>query len=242
MTSIECRRLVVRYGAHAALDGLELSLAAGEWAVLMGPSASGKTTLLRAIAGLEPVAGGKLRLGGEDAAARPPHARGVGLLFQEPSLWPHLSARANVELALAGGRAARRAEAHGWLERLGVAHLPGRFAAGISGGERRLVELARTLASRPRVLLLDEPTAHLDLHLRGELLARLRALHAELGLTTLLVTHDPPPGLAAHDRLLLIERGRLIHDAPLAQLAAAPDTDYTRELRRRLAAPAGLGY
>ena len=206
----------------------------------MGPSASGKTTLLRTIAGLEPVHAGEILLGNEVVSSGSkrtrPHARGVAMLFQEPSLWPHLTAQGNVELALPAGmrRAERRGAALGWLEKVGAGELAGRRPEALSGGERRLVELARALAARPRLLLLDEPTTHLDLHLRDGLMRTLRALQAELALPVLCVTHEPGAWLAPDDRVLVIEQGRLICDSDARNLCACAATEYTDALVRTL--------
>lgn len=226
MNSIECRSVSCRYGARVVLESVSFAIPAGEWCVVMGPSASGKTTLLRAIAGLEPVSRGEILIDGRVATnsriVLAPHERGLGLLFQEPSLWPHLSVRANVEL---GGR-----DAMAWLERLGAAHLADKFPSKISGGERRLAELARTLAARPKILLLDEPTTHLDVHLREGLMRRLRELHEELGLTTLCVTHEVERWLDSNGRTLVVEGGRIAHDGPLGGIQGA--SAYTQALAR----------
>ena len=127
-----------------ALQSVGLAVGAREWVYLLGPSASGKTTLLRTIAGLEPLAGGSIRLDGQlasnDRLVLAPHQRAIGFLFQEPSLWPHLSATANVALGIVGGE--RSAEARRWLERLGVGDLAKRFPSALSGGEARRVTLA----------------------------------------------------------------------------------------------------
>lgn len=238
MPLIECRNITCRYGRVPALEGLTLSLDEGTWTTVVGPSGSGKTTLLRALAGLEPLVGGEIVLGGELATNHTlrlaPHQRAVGLLFQEPSLWPHLSAAANVELALPAGlpRRARRAAALEWLGRVGAAALAGRLPGELSGGEARRVTIARALAARPRILLLDEPATHLDIHLRGELLALLRSLHGELGLTTLCVTHQLEPPLPSAERIVIIEGGRKIFDGPFAKIGEAPETAYTTALRR----------
>ncbi len=237
MNSIDCRAVSCRPGDRLVLEDVTFAVAAGQWVLVMGPSASGKTTLLRAIAGLEPLAAGEIylheKLASDARVLLAPHERGLGLLFQEPSLWPHLSVRANVELALGGlGRAARRAAALEWLDRLGAAHLADQFPARISGGERRLAELARTLAARPSLLLLDEPTTHLDVHLREGLMRRLRQLHRELRLTTLCVTHEVERWLDPADRALVIEAGRLAYDGPLG--GVPPASPYTEALGRSL--------
>jgi ABC-type Fe3+/spermidine/putrescine transport system ATPase subunit len=235
---IECRRISCRYGAVNALAEFSLAVEQGAWVTVLGPSGSGKTTLLRALAGLEPLTDGEIVLGGALASNHrirlAPHQRGIGLLFQEPSLWPHLDAAANVELALSGTlpRRQQRTEALDWLGRVGAAPLASRRPGELSGGEARRVTLARALAARPAILLLDEPTTHLDLHLREELMGLVRRMHAELGLTTLCVTHQLEPPIAAHERMVILECGRMIFDGSFSDLPQAPATDYTQALRR----------
>lgn len=234
--------MVCRYGRTVALEDVTLSLERGEWLYVMGPSASGKTTLLRAIAGLQPLASGEIRIGGNFASnsrvAIPPHERQLALLFQGPSLWPHLNVEANVALGVNGSltRSERRAATADWIDRLGLREIAKRFPAELSGGEARTVELARALASRPRLLLLDEPTAHLDMHLRESLLSRIRSLHSELQLTTICVTHQLEQPMQDSDRLVVFERGRLIYDNPISTIANAPESPFTLALRRAAAA------
>lgn len=237
---INCQQIEVRFGVQVALAGVDFACGRGEWVNVIGPSASGKTTLLRVIAGLQGLVGGKVRLGGKVASDRriqmTPHARGIGFLFQGPTLWPHLDCRANVALGLSDavkGWRARREAAHEWLDRVGVAEVARKSPGEISGGEGRRVALARALAAGPRILLLDEPTAHLDLHLREGLMERLRGLHAELGLTTVCVTHQIEPPMTGADRVVLLEGGRILFDGRLGRIAEAPRTDYTRALLRR---------
>lgn len=211
------------------------------WTYVIGPTASGKTTLLRAIAGLEPLAGGEILIGGRVATDRrvaiAPHLRSVGFLFQEPSLWPHLTAAANVALGVAGRERTQKArirEARRWLDRLGVIGLADSFPAQMSGGEARWVALGRALASQPSILLLDEPTAHLDLHLRGAMMEGLHRVHRELETTTLCVTHQIEPPMRRDDRVIILEAGSVIFDGALWALGQAPETPFTRALRRSL--------
>jgi ABC-type sulfate/molybdate transport systems ATPase subunit len=242
---IECQNLVCRFGAVTALDGVSFAVEAGAWVYILGPTASGKTTLLRAIAGLQGPDSGEIRLAGEIASNHrvcvAPHRRGIGFLFQEPSLWPHLDALANVSLGVREDgltRRERRDRAREWLERLGAGHLARRFPSELSGGESRTVALARAAASRPRILLLDEPTVHLDL-LRGEeMMGLLIRLHDELGLTTLCVTHHFAPPMRVEDRALILEDGRVRHDGPIGSLNTAAPTAFVRTLLRNVP---GLG-
>jgi ABC-type Fe3+/spermidine/putrescine transport system ATPase subunit len=237
--AIECRQVTVRFDRLAALESIDLELQPGQWAYLVGPSGSGKTTLLRALAGLQSIVSGQVMLEGRLATNRriavEPHLRRIGMIFQAPSLWPHLTAEANVALALPEkNRRERLAEARRWLDRLHVADLARRRPGEMSGGQAQRVALARALAGRPRILLLDEPIAHLDLHLREGMMKLLRELHDELKPATLCVTHQIDPPFAESDRLAVLERGRLIYDGRIGNLTSAPDTLFIRALRRSI--------
>ena len=238
---IDCREITVRYGAKQALAGVTLSAEEFRWTYVIGPTGGGKTTLLRAISGLVRLDAGEIRIGGRLASNHrisiEPHRRGIGFLFQEPSLWPHLDCLANVALGLADRGLSRRDRtdrARQWLEDFAVGGLEHKFPAEISGGEATAVSLARALAGEPRILLLDEPTAHLDLHLREELMAKLRRLHGELGLTTICVTHQIEPPMGPDDRAIILENGAVLHDGATGEFDAAPRTPFTDALRRSL--------
>lgn len=210
---------------------------AGGLTVVAGPSGAGKTRLLRLLAGLDRPHAGRITLDGDvfaDLAAgvhRPAHERHVGMVFQQPFLLPHLSARSNVALAVrAGGRAERRADATALLEQVGAADLAHRRPGQLSGGQQQRVALARALAGAPRLLLLDEPFNALDLPVRGRLRRQVRDLIADTGLPTLFVTHDPDEVVALADRVLLAEHGRFTTvtdpaDAVTAMRTAGPNLD-----------------
>ena len=246
MPLIECRQIACRYGAKEALKDVTFSAEEGSWTYVLGPSASGKTTLLRAVAGLKGLASGEILLDKRAASNRrnqvAPHERRVGFLFQEPSLWPHLNATANVALGVRERGLSRRVRfrrAEEWLERLQAGHLAPKFPAELSGGESRTVALARSVASRPRILLLDEPTAHLDMHFAERMMERLIALHSELGLTTLCVTHQFAAPMRAADRTLILDRGRIFFDGPFQELPESRRDDgspheFLDALRRRI--------
>ncbi len=238
---LHCQSIHCQYGRNLALHDVSFSVAAQEWVYILGPSAGGKTTLLRAIAGLEPLVSGEIVLHGELASNHQvrlaPHERGIGILFQEPALWPHLSVLENVALGLGSvvrGRAARRDVAHEWLARLHVSQLATRRPGEISGGEARRVGLAMALARRPRLLLLDEPMANLDLHLREEMMDLLFRLHEECRLTTLCVTHQVEPPMLAGARAIVLEAGTLKFDGMLKALATAPQSPYVQTLAKRV--------
>ena len=214
--------------------GVDLRLPSSGVTALFGPSGSGKTTCLRAMAGLERPRGGYLSVNGEvwqdDAKDifMPTHRRPLGYVFQEASLFPHLSVRGNLEYGLK--RAARVTEGDA-LERmadiLGIAALLDRGPEKLSGGERQRVAIARALLTRPRLLLLDEPLASLDLRRRHEILPYLERLHEELEIPSIYVSHMPDEVARLADHLVLLERGSVIASGPLQETLARLDLPST---------------
>jgi len=218
---------------------VELEVATGELVVLLGPNGAGKTTLLRALAGLLPLAAGRVVLDGqvlEDPAAGvrvPAERRPVGVVFQDHLLFPHLSALDNVAFGLrARGRprAQARATAAGWLARMGLDGAAAVRPRALSGGQAQRVALARTLATEPRLLLLDEPLAALDAATRVELRRELRRHLASFEGTRLLVTHDHLEAVTLADRLVVIERGRVTQTGTPAEVNARPRSAYVADL------------
>ncbi|MDT4912926.1 MAG: iron(III) transport system ATP-binding protein, partial [Pseudonocardiales bacterium] len=213
--ALRCVGLGVRYGDVRALDGAELAVAPGEVVTLLGPSGSGKSTLLHAVAGLLQPSAGEIWLGDRLVATAgrgaPPERRDVGLVFQDFALWPHLDALATVAYPLrrAGtGRREAEAVARRLLQQLDIGSLAGRRPAELSGGQQQRVGLARALARNPRVFLLDEPTAHLDTHLRSAFQASVRDRQAATGAAAVYATHDAGEALALADRVALVVGGR----------------------------------
>ncbi|WP_439593470.1 ABC transporter ATP-binding protein [Microbacterium sp.] len=211
---LDARGLVRRYGAVAAVDGADVAVPRGSIVALLGPSGCGKTTTLRLIAGLDHGEGtidiDGVRVSG-GATPVPPEARGVGLVFQEGVLFPHLDVGANVAYGLRG--ATRRADAERMLGLLGIAGLARRMPHELSGGEQQRAALARTLAPRPSLVLLDEPFAHLDAPLREHVRDEMLRAIADTGTSALLVTHDQAEALAIADRVIVMNRGRIHQDA-----------------------------
>lgn len=209
--------LEVRVGRRNILGPISLEIASGEHALVVGPSGSGKTTLLRAIAGLTRTHGGRITLFGrvasEDGKERlAPAKRGIGFLFQRGGLWPHMTARKHLEfvLGLAGVKGAEQKSRIGELfEMVELTGLERRKPAELSGGEAQRLALARAIATRPRLLLLDEPLGPLDAELRASLLERLDAVQRELGVTMLHVTHDPDEARHMAGRTLHLAGGVL---------------------------------
>jgi len=215
----------VRFGARAALDAVDLIVAPGEVLVMLGPSGSGKSTLLRAVAGLQPLDGGRIALDGVEMAGVPPHRRGVGLMFQDHALFPHLDVAANVAFGLRMQGRPRDATAARVAELLALVGLPGtehRAIHTLSGGEQQRVALARSLAPEPSLLLLDEPLGALDRPLRERLVVELRELFGRLGLTVLAVTHDQTEAFALADRLVVVADGRVLQTGAPAAVWGAP--------------------
>lgn len=224
-------RLVVRRTGFD-LD-LALTAAPGEVVALLGPNGAGKSTALRALAGLVPMAGGHIRVDGDDLRPLPPDRRGIGMVFQDYLLFPHLSALENVAFGPrcqgAGRRAARRIAA-GWLERVGLAEYAPARPRALSGGQAQRVALARALAVDPGLLLLDEPLAALDAHTRLEIRAALRRHLAGFAGAAVLVTHDPLDAMVLADRIVVIEDGRLVQQGTPADVARRPRTGYVARL------------
>ncbi|WP_413760304.1 ABC transporter ATP-binding protein [Streptomyces sp. MMBL 11-3] len=223
--------LVVERGTFR-LD-VALRVAPGEVVALLGPNGAGKTTALRALAGLTPLTGGRLRLDGTALEHTPPESRPVGVVFQDYLLFPHLSALDNVAFGprcRGASKAAARATAAEWLDRLGLAAHAGSRPRRLSGGQAQRVAVARALATRPRLLLLDEPLAALDARTRLEVRAQLRRHLAEFEAVAVLVTHDPLDAMVLADRLVVVEDGRVVQEGVPSDIARHPRTDYIAQL------------
>lgn len=225
-------RLVVRRGTF--LLDVELTAAPGEVVALLGPNGAGKTTALRALAGLTPLSeGGRLRLDGAALDRTPPEARPVGVVFQDYLLFPHLSALDNVAFGprcQGVPKAEARAQAAVWLERMGLAEFAGTRPRRLSGGQAQRVAVARALATRPRLLLLDEPLAALDARTRLDVRAQLRHHLADFEAVAVLVTHDPLDAMVLADRLVVVEDGRVVQEGGPSDIARRPRTDYIAQL------------
>ncbi len=220
------------YGGVAALDGLTLHLEPGELVALLGPSGCGKTTALRCLAGLEDPDSGTIEVGGRDVTSIPTNKRDMGMVFQAYSLFPHMTARQNVEFGLelrGRDKAARRARAAEMLELVGLNQHADKYAHQMSGGQQQRVALARALAIEPQVLLLDEPLSALDAKVRTQLRDEIRRIQLEVGTTTLFVTHDQEEALAVADRVGVMSTGRLEQVAAPAELYSAPRTPFVAD-------------
>ena len=229
---LELRRLVKRFGPVAAVDDLSLTIAAGEFITLLGASGSGKTTTLRMLAGFERPDGGDVLMDGKPITALPPYHRDINTVFQHYALFPHMSARQNVEYGLRMKRvpaAERRERVERALEMVRLADLGARAPRQLSGGQQQRVALARALVNRPRVLLLDEPLGALDLKLRREMQLELKRLQAHLGITFVYVTHDQEEALTMSDRVVLMRQGRIAQVGTPRELYDRPASRYVAD-------------
>lgn len=227
---LDARLVVDRPGFR--LD-VTLTAAPGDVLALLGPNGAGKTTALRALAGLTPLTDGHLRLDGTPLEHTPPESRRVGVVFQDYLLFPHLSALDNVAFGprcQGVGKTEARTRAAAWLERMGLAAHAHTRPRRLSGGQAQRVALARALATRPRLLLLDEPLAALDARTRLEVRAGLRRHLAEFEAVSVLVTHDPLDAMVLADRLVVVEHGRIVQEGTPADVARRPRTDYIARL------------
>jgi ABC-type Fe3+/spermidine/putrescine transport system ATPase subunit len=227
MTALGLRSLSVSYGGIPAVRRLSLDAAAGGMTALLGPSGCGKTTVLKTIAGLLRADEGEVLLDGASVNGLPPEKRGVGLVFQNPLLFPHLDVARNVGFGLkvrgmAGREAAKKvAEA---LERVRLAGFESRRPSELSGGQEQRVALARALVTEPRVLLLDEPFSALDENLREEMRLLVRRLQRDLRMTSIFVTHDQDEAVRMADRVALLLHGELAQAGPPADFYTRPHT------------------
>lgn len=220
MTDVQLLGVRKSFGTSVALVDLTLEIGSGELVCLLGPSGCGKTTALRILAGFERADDGRVLVDGRDVAGEPPQSRRFGMVFQDYSLFPNLTARQNIEFGLKVAKRPpkeRTATVDRMLEVTRLTEHAGKFAHQLSGGQKQRVALARAIATSPRVLLLDEPLSALDAKVREALRDEVRRLQQEIGVTTVFVTHDQHEALAIADRVGVMSQGRL------EQLAAPRD-------------------
>lgn len=211
------------------LHEIELDIAPGEYFVILGPTGAGKTVLLEAIAGLHQLGRGRILLNGGDVTRVPPERRGIGFVYQDYMLFPHLCVRDNVAFGLRARGADRAVIAERVVEigrLLGISHLLHRRPGTLSGGEQQRVALARALVVRPRLLLLDEPLSALDPEMREGLQRELARLHRELGTTTIHVTHDFQEAVALGDRIAVVNEGRVVQVGSSEEVFYRPNSEF----------------
>ncbi|MDH3470660.1 MAG: ABC transporter ATP-binding protein [Acidimicrobiia bacterium] len=219
---LEIENITVTLGQRTAVDGASLRVEPGEVMAVMGPSGSGKTTLLRTVGGLERPDRGTVRWAGQDLTGVPPHRRHFGFMFQDLALFPHLDVAANVGFGVAD----ENGEVDQALALVGLAGSNRRRVQSLSGGEQQRVALARSLATLPRLLMLDEPLGSLDRPLRDDLVRELREIFAAAGLPVLYVTHDRDEAFAIGHRVAVMNHGRIIQTGTPAELWAKPQSEF----------------
>jgi sulfate/thiosulfate transport system ATP-binding protein len=227
--SIVLTGLNKRFGQNLVVNNVSLTLADGELFVLLGSSGSGKSTILRLIAGLNDADSGRIELHGRDVTHLPPQGRGIGFVFQNYSLFPHMTIKENIEFGLEIRKVQpteRQQRSEELLDLVGLAGLGLRRPAQLSGGQQQRVALARALAHRPEVLLLDEPFGALDVKIRSQLRESLKDIQRQLGVTTILVTHDQEEAFELADRIGLLDRGSLVEVGPPEELYHHPKTEF----------------
>ena len=229
LDQVSCIFPAPKGGEVRAVDGVDLTIASGEFFTLLGPSGSGKTTCLRMIGGFTLPTAGHILIGGEDVSLRPPYARPVNTVFQDYALFPHMSIRDNVAYGLMVkkvDKGERHKRADELLELVELAGVGDRRPAQLSGGQRQRVALARALINQPQVLLLDEPLGALDLKLREQMQSELKALQRRLGITFLFITHDQHEALSMSDRIGVFNRGKLEQVGPPQVVYNEPATRF----------------
>ncbi|MCW3479469.1 ABC transporter ATP-binding protein [Neisseriaceae bacterium JH1-16] len=210
MMLLEFDNVTQSYGAAPVVDAMSFALADGEIGCLLGSSGCGKTTVLRCIAGFEPLQSGDIRLAGQALAKVPAHQRPIGMVFQDYALFPHLTVSANVGFGLKGwARRERTARVAELLELVGLADSGSKYPHELSGGQQQRVALARALAPKPRLILLDEPFSNLDVDLRERLSREVRDILKREGMSAILVTHDQHEAFAMADKVGVMQQGRL---------------------------------
>jgi len=229
--AVQMRGIRHRFAAVPVIEDVTLEIAPGELVALLGPSGCGKSTLLRILAGLQVQSEGEVRIGGQCVDGLAPRQRGVGIVFQNYALFPHMTVAANVAYGLEANGVARRDAAHKAMQMLEMVRMEAfakRYPRELSGGQQQRVALARTLAVEPRILLLDEPFAALDKNLRLDMQIEIRRLQRELNITTVMVTHDQEEAMSMADRVAVLNHGRLeqydsaiaIYDQPATPFVA----------------------
>jgi multiple sugar transport system ATP-binding protein len=255
MASIDISGVRKHYGAVQVLHGMDLSIADGEFIVLVGPSGCGKSTLLRMIAGLEEISDGTIRIGGRVVNELPPRDRDIAMVFQSYALYPHMTVAENMSYSLRLRRTPKEHVAHairGAAETLGLGQLLERRPKALSGGQRQRVAMGRAIVRRPKAFLFDEPLSNLDARLREQMRAEIKKLHGSLGATSVYVTHDQIEALTMADRIVAMHDGVVqqvgtpleIYDRPanvfVASFIGSPAMNFVRGTLERSGAGAAV--
>ena len=229
---IEFRNVTKRFGDFTAVDDLTLGIYEKEFFALLGPSGCGKTTLMRMVAGFDEPSAGKVLLDGQDLAGVPPYRRPTNMMFQSYALFPHMTVEANIAFGLKQDKMAK-GEIHARVEEMltlvKLTPFAKRKPHQLSGGQKQRVALARSLAKKPKVLLLDEPLGALDKKLREETQFELTDLQQKLGLTFLIVTHDQEEAMTVADRIAVMDHGKIIQVATPSEVYEQPNSRYVAD-------------
>lgn len=229
MSELQVSGLIKHFGDVRALQGVDLRIEAGEFFVIMGPSAAGKTTTLRTIAGLERPDAGRIVFDGQDMADAPVQGRGMAMIFQTFALYPHLSTFDNLAYPLRESgttTAETRRQVGEMAEMLGISHTLVRKPNTLSGGEQQRVAIGRALIRRPKLLLLDEPLTNLDAKLRHDTRAEFKRLHRELGMTMVYATPDQLEALTMGERIAVLREGRVVQTGAPDELYLQPSDSF----------------
>jgi len=225
---IECRNLTKSYGELEAVSDFSLHLEEHEFISILGPSGCGKSTLLRLIAGLEVPSRGQVLLEKREISGKkiilPPERRKFGMIFQDFALFPHLSIEKNIAYGVNGSRSEKQKRVVELLKLVNLQHLASKMPHQISGGEQQRIAVARSLAPRPRLILMDEPFSNLDYQLRLQLRREIRGILKHEGVATILVTHDQVEAITFSERVLLMQKGKLVQAGTPEEIYQQPQT------------------
>ena len=225
MSELRLQNLTIRYGKVTALDGLDLVIKDGELVTLLGPSGCGKTTTLRSVSGFLTPQGGDIFIGDRRITDIPPERRGIGLVFQNYALWPHMTVHQNLAFGLQMRKLPPAVVVEKVRAVLGVVKLEGfgdRFPRQLSGGQQQRVALARAIVLEPDILLLDEPLSNLDALLREQMRFEIAQIHKRLGITTMYVTHDQTEAMVISDRIVVLNNGRIMQQGSPQEIYLRP--------------------
>jgi|TARA_B110000967_G_C18868577_1_gene554093 multiple sugar transport system ATP-binding protein len=238
MAKISIRNLTKRYGDMTAINNVSLEIDNGEFLVLLGPSGCGKTTLLRCLAGLETPDEGEIIIGdevvfsSEQKTMQPPGKRNLGMVFQSYALWPHMTVRENVKFGLDVLKTPKKTsdrQLDEVLKKLGMDNLSERYPSELSGGQQQRVALARLLATKPPVFLMDEPLSNLDARLRMDMRVELKRFQSDAGATTVYVTHDQTEAMTMSTRVVVMKNGEIQQVSPPAELYKKPNNTFVAD-------------
>ena len=229
MSNLTLDHVVKSYGKLRAVDDMSLEVRDGELLTLLGPSGCGKTTTLRAVSGFVALDGGRIFIGRRDITDIPPERRGIGLVFQNYALWPHMTVFQNLAFGLQLKKFSKQAikkKVEQGLATVKLAGFEGRYPRQLSGGQQQRVALARALVLEPDILLLDEPLSNLDALLREQMRFEVAQIHKQAGITSIYVTHDQTEAMVISDRIAVMDQGKVVQIGRPAEIYATPATKF----------------